>query len=173
MSSRQFNAVLLDISNRLSADQLVSLKFLVRDVGKRELEKITSGLQLFQILMERGELSAENTEYLSKLLADIQRLDLADKLKCFDSQSGSHFRVICLNLPTVYNTIPAFIGKLKYELNNINKLFSVTSTRLLFYMSPTTSVVIFNLFHCRVILCGFTRWWLPHHLQINPKFACH
>uniref|UniRef100_A0A3P8S231 Fas (tnfrsf6)-associated via death domain n=1 Tax=Amphiprion percula TaxID=161767 RepID=A0A3P8S231_AMPPE len=89
MSSRQFNAVLLDISKRLSADQLDNLKFLVRDVGKRELEKITSGLQLFQILMQRGELSAENTENLSKLLADIQRLDLADKLNCFDSESGS------------------------------------------------------------------------------------
>lgn len=89
MSSRQFNAVLLDISNQLSDDQLVGLKFLVRDVGKRELERITSGLQLFQILMQRGELSAENTEHLSKLLAGIQRRDLVDKLNCFDSQPGS------------------------------------------------------------------------------------
>ncbi|XP_008280374.1 FAS-associated death domain protein [Stegastes partitus] len=87
MSSLQFNAVLLDISNRLSPDELHNLKFLERDIGKRELEKVNTGLKLFQILMQRGKLSADNTQHLSQLLALIKRQDLIGKLNDFESPS--------------------------------------------------------------------------------------
>ncbi|KAM8894596.1 FAS-associated death domain protein [Spinachia spinachia] len=90
MSSLKFNKLLLDISNQLTQDQLEKMKFLVRGmVGKRELEKITSGTQLFQVLAERRQLGSDHTECLSKLLRDIGRSDLSDKLDHFENGSAS------------------------------------------------------------------------------------
>lgn len=89
MSSLQFNSVLLHISDQLSAPQLDDLKFLCRDmIGKRELEKITGGLKLFELLTERGKLGADNTDCLSQFLIQIKRQDLANKLNAFESQPG-------------------------------------------------------------------------------------
>ncbi|XP_029944186.1 FAS-associated death domain protein [Salarias fasciatus] len=81
MSSPNFNKLLLDISNQLSGDHLAQLKFLVREqVGKKDLERVTSGLVLFQILTERELLAAGRTDYLAGLLRDIHRDDLSDRL---------------------------------------------------------------------------------------------
>ncbi|XP_068432302.1 FAS-associated death domain protein [Clinocottus analis] len=89
MTSLRFNSVLLDISNQLAPKQLEDLKFLCRDlVGKRELETITSGTKLFQLLTERGKLGADNTDCLSRLLRDIHRDDLSEKLDNFESGAG-------------------------------------------------------------------------------------
>ncbi|XP_033484412.1 FAS-associated death domain protein [Epinephelus lanceolatus] len=89
MSALQFNSVLLEISNQLSAEQLDKLKFLCRDmIGKRDLEKINTGIRLFQLLSERGKLSADNTEWLCQLLVEIKRQDLSDKLNNSESQAG-------------------------------------------------------------------------------------
>ncbi|XP_054625604.1 protein FADD [Dunckerocampus dactyliophorus] len=79
-----FNALLLGISDQLNSQQLEKLKFLCRTmVGKREAEKITSGLQLFCCLIERGQLKQDQTELLSQFLKEIERQDLADKLENF------------------------------------------------------------------------------------------
>ncbi|XP_047436200.1 protein FADD [Mugil cephalus] len=80
MTPIQFNAVLLDISNQLSAEDMVNIKFLVPEIGKRKLEKIDTGLKLFDVLTQRGQLSANNTDFLSRLLKEIKRQDLVDKL---------------------------------------------------------------------------------------------
>ncbi|XP_061564461.1 protein FADD [Cololabis saira] len=81
MSGQRFNAVLLEISSDMKTDHLEKIKFLVRDhIGKRELEKITKGHELFQSLTEKGFLGPENTDYLSDLLKQINRSDLSDKL---------------------------------------------------------------------------------------------
>ncbi|XP_019935769.2 FAS-associated death domain protein [Paralichthys olivaceus] len=90
MSSLQFNAVLLEISNQLSSDELDKMKFLCRGkIGKKNMEKINSALKLFQFLTERGELGADKTEPLSELLQQIQRLDLADKFNTYESRRGN------------------------------------------------------------------------------------
>ncbi|XP_070706069.1 FAS-associated death domain protein [Pempheris klunzingeri] len=89
MSSSNFNAVLLEISNQLSAKQLDDIKFLCRDmIGKRDLEKINSGRELFQVFTERGRLGADNRDFLSGLLVHVHRLDLSEKLKSFHSHPG-------------------------------------------------------------------------------------
>ena len=81
MEPFDFNAVLLSISNQLTSDKLDQMKFLCRDdIGKRDLEKISTGTGLFQLLLERGKLAADHTEYLSQRLIEIHRPDLADKL---------------------------------------------------------------------------------------------
>ncbi|KAM7015102.1 FAS-associated death domain protein [Tautogolabrus adspersus] len=86
MSSLQLNAVLLHISNNLSAPQLEQLKFLCKDdIGKRDMERIDSGLKLFQFLTERNKLGADNTEYVCRLLKTV-RPDLSEKLQNFDCE---------------------------------------------------------------------------------------
>ncbi|XP_017275044.1 protein FADD [Kryptolebias marmoratus] len=81
MDPQQFNAVLLDISNRMSSDELDKLKFLVSDrVGKRDLERITTGHGLFEVLTQRRLLAPDITDYLSELLNQIHRPDLSDRL---------------------------------------------------------------------------------------------
>lgn len=90
MSSIQFNAVLLNISNQLSDDQLEQIKFMCRDmIRKREMETIDTGIKMFQVLTERGKLGADNKDYLCQLLREIQRHDLSEKLDGFESHSGS------------------------------------------------------------------------------------
>ncbi|KAF3686991.1 FAS-associated death domain protein FAS-associating death domain-containing protein FADD [Channa argus] len=90
MSCLEFNAVLLDISNQLSVDNLETLKFLCREmIGKKDREKINSGIKLFQLLTERGKLGPQNTEFVSACLREAQRQDLADKLTSFETQSAN------------------------------------------------------------------------------------
>ncbi|KAI9517800.1 hypothetical protein NQZ68_000969 [Dissostichus eleginoides] len=90
MSSFQFNSLLLDISNQLTEKQLEDLKFLCQDMlGKRELEKISSGVRLFRLLTERGKFGADNTDCLSRFLTEIHRQDLAERLESFKSQAGA------------------------------------------------------------------------------------
>lgn len=88
MDSLKFNALLLEISNQLSEDQLDKLKYLCRDeTGKRRMETTDSGTKLFVILTERGKLGANNTELLGQLLSEIRRDDLLQKLNAFVSGS--------------------------------------------------------------------------------------
>lgn len=90
MSSFEFNAILLEISNQLTKDQLEKIKFLCKDVvGKREQENIDTGSKLFQSLTEKSKLGVDNKEYLCRLLQGIQRHDLSDKLKHFVGQPDS------------------------------------------------------------------------------------
>ncbi|XP_056268850.1 protein FADD [Pseudoliparis swirei] len=90
MSGFQFDSLLLNISNQLAQKQLDDMKFLCRGfVGKGKLERITSGIQLFQVLTELRRLAADNTECLSKLLKHIHQRDLSDKLDNFESGAGS------------------------------------------------------------------------------------
>lgn len=84
MSSHKFNSVLLDISDHLSEDQLSKLKYLCQnEIGKRSLEKIDKGIELFSFLRERGKLGENNTEFLAQILAEIRREDLLEKLNAF------------------------------------------------------------------------------------------
>lgn len=87
MESLAFNALLLEISNGLSSEQLESLKFLCKeDIKKKEQEKCTAGLKVFQILTERGKLGSNNTDYLCFLLRSIKREDLSQKLQNFNGE---------------------------------------------------------------------------------------
>ncbi|XP_038125139.1 protein FADD [Cyprinodon tularosa] len=81
MSASSLNSVLLDISNQLHEDNLEKLKFLLRDVIKKQkMEKIHSGHQLFEAMAERGQLGSDRTDFLSNLLKEIHREDLSEQL---------------------------------------------------------------------------------------------
>ncbi|NP_001292569.1 FAS-associated death domain protein [Esox lucius] len=74
-----FNSILLKISGELIGEQLEKIKFLcIKDIGKNRLEKMTTGFQLFTVLMERNKLGPDNTEFLVSVLTQIGRLDLAE-----------------------------------------------------------------------------------------------
>lgn len=89
MESSKFRAVLLEISDQLTADQLTKVKYLCQDeIGKRSLEMIDSGIKLFTVLSERGKLGPDDTEFLGQKLSDIGRDDLCQKLTAFVNGSS-------------------------------------------------------------------------------------
>ncbi|XP_070760241.1 FAS-associated death domain protein [Enoplosus armatus] len=135
MSALRFNSVLLEISSQLSAEQLAGMKFLCRDwVGKRELEKIGTGTQLFQVLTERGKLGADSTDCLSQLLRDIKRPDLSDTLDRFESGDTDNqpdeaerakldiaTAVIAANLGRAWRKLGRKLGLKDVKLESISK----------------------------------------------------
>ncbi|GAA6102068.1 protein FADD [Tachysurus ichikawai] len=85
-----FKAMLLEISERLSHEQLAKLKFLCGDViGKKKSEDISSGIQLFDCLIERAEIGPNNTDYLRKHLTDIGQQVLLEIIDRYEGQAVS------------------------------------------------------------------------------------
>ncbi|XP_062868914.1 protein FADD [Trichomycterus rosablanca] len=79
----RFKFMLLEISDRLSQDNVAKLKFLCGGrIGKKKSEQISSGIHLFECLIERAEIGPQNTELLRELLTNIGQqvlLDLVDQ----------------------------------------------------------------------------------------------
>ncbi len=64
-----FRVALLRVSDQLTNQQLDNLKFLSRSVlTNSRIDKIRAPLDLFAALEERGKLSAENTNFLHRML---------------------------------------------------------------------------------------------------------
>lgn len=81
-----FLVLLHSVSAGLSDDELTELKFLCRGrVGKRKLESVRCGLDLFTVLLEQNELDAEHTELLRELLVSLRRQDLLQRLDGFEA----------------------------------------------------------------------------------------
>lgn len=76
MDEGEFRAMLLTISNGLDQNTLDSLKFLCNDVGKKKLEKIKNGIELFECLIERGQIKSDDAEFLRSLLNRVHKTDL-------------------------------------------------------------------------------------------------
>lgn len=83
-----FKAMLLKLSENLKRDNVAKLTFLCgHKIGRKKCEEIESGIQLFELLIQRAEIGPDSTEYLRKLLDDIGRQDL---LKIIDDyEQGS------------------------------------------------------------------------------------
>lgn len=61
--------MLLSISNQLDGETLDNLKFLCKEyIGKKKLEKINKGIELFECLIDRAEIGPDDTELLRSLL---------------------------------------------------------------------------------------------------------
>ncbi|XP_043099735.1 protein FADD [Puntigrus tetrazona] len=87
MDISRFRAMLLEISNKLTQDNLTSLKFLCPQIGKKKLEKIDKGIDLFECLIERAELGPENTDLLRKHLKHIGQAVLLDIIDQYETGS--------------------------------------------------------------------------------------
>ncbi|XP_055070548.1 FAS-associated death domain protein [Misgurnus anguillicaudatus] len=69
MDNGGFRAMLLSISNQLDGETLDNLKFLCKEyIGKKKLEKINKGIELFECLIDRAEIGPDDTELLRSLL---------------------------------------------------------------------------------------------------------
>ncbi|XP_067311011.1 protein FADD [Pseudorasbora parva] len=84
METRSFRAMLLSISDKLTDENVKSLKFVCTDIGKKRLEKINSGIELFECLIERAQIGPDNTELLRKLLIDIGQAVLLEILEDYE-----------------------------------------------------------------------------------------
>lgn len=129
----EFNFLLNDISQNLSQEELDSMKFLCKDIGKRRLEKLSSGLQLFQALEEQDKLSKEDTQFLAKLLSNIKRSDLEKKLAAFHRGGGHLQQSTCEvgpnshDLNVAIDTISDNIGK---DWRNLARKLRITEAQL-------------------------------------------
>lgn len=84
-----FKAVLLQISQELKDDNLKNLKFLCSDcIGKKHLEKVNMGTELFQLLQEANKIAPGDTDFLCELLDTINRRDLGDKLRLMQNNTS-------------------------------------------------------------------------------------
>ncbi|XP_015719192.1 FAS-associated death domain protein [Coturnix japonica] len=79
-----FLALLNSLSSSLSVDELHELKFLCKDIiGKRKLESVQSGRELFNFLMEQQLISRYNVDLLKRMFKTIKREDLISRLMEF------------------------------------------------------------------------------------------
>ncbi|XP_062376264.1 protein FADD [Sardina pilchardus] len=84
-----FNAMLLDISNELNEQNLAELKFLCTKIGKKRMENVKVGIDLFRHLKELNELRPGHAVCLCTLLAQIKRQDLVDKVQEYMSNNAT------------------------------------------------------------------------------------
>lgn len=83
-------SLLHKFSINLSEKELDELKFLCREkIGKRKLESVKSGVDLFTFLLEMKEISLDHLDGLRRLLSDIKREDLVEQLDAF-TENGLH-----------------------------------------------------------------------------------
>ncbi|MBN3285460.1 FADD protein, partial [Polyodon spathula] len=132
----EFLGLLYQISGSLDSENLKNLKFLCGDdIRKKELEKISSGTDLFKNLMEKGKISADNTGFLRLLLTNIKREDLLQKLDNFEKYGSGQqddlpdaaererletaFEVICDNLGKPWKMFARKIGVSDAKLDQI------------------------------------------------------
>ncbi|XP_068922641.1 FAS-associated death domain protein [Petaurus breviceps papuanus] len=85
-----FLAVLQHISSNLSRKELEDMKFLCKmKIGKRKLNEIEQGIDLFVCLMQQNLLSMSNTEFLISMLKSLKREDLIQELaSCVENKPG-------------------------------------------------------------------------------------
>ncbi|XP_016339447.1 FAS-associated death domain protein-like [Sinocyclocheilus anshuiensis] len=84
MEKRGFRAMLLAISDKLTEDNLTSLKFLCTDIGKKRLEKINKGIDLFECMIEKTAIGPDNTELLRELLIQIGQRVLLEIIDAYE-----------------------------------------------------------------------------------------
>ncbi|TRY96088.1 hypothetical protein DNTS_017244 [Danionella cerebrum] len=87
MDTRGFRPMLLEISDKLSQDNVDKLKFLCIGIGKKKLETIRTGIELFECLIERAVIGPENTEPLRKLLTEIGQTVLLENIDKYERQT--------------------------------------------------------------------------------------
>ncbi|XP_074132746.1 FAS-associated death domain protein [Sminthopsis crassicaudata] len=84
-----FLLVLQRISSNLSRKELEDMKFLCKmKIGKRKLNEIEQGTELFSCLMQQNLLSMSNTAFLVSMLQSLKREDLVQELASFVDKPG-------------------------------------------------------------------------------------
>ncbi|XP_063253596.1 FAS-associated death domain protein [Prinia subflava] len=80
-------SLLHSISAGLSAEELSDMKFLCKGkIGKRKLDAVQSGQELFSILIEQEEITRDNLKLLKELLQHNNRRDLLSLVVQFEEE---------------------------------------------------------------------------------------
>ncbi|XP_051561862.1 protein FADD [Myxocyprinus asiaticus] len=88
MDKSEFRAMLLAISDKLDKGNLDSLKFLCKEnIGRKKLENINKGIDLFECLIEKAEIGPDNTEVLRRLLDHIGQKVLVHIIDNYERQA--------------------------------------------------------------------------------------
>ncbi|NXS46306.1 FADD protein, partial [Balaeniceps rex] len=127
-----FLSLLHSFSSSLSDSELSSLKFLCRGkIGKRKLESVQSGGELFSILLEQQLIASDKVSFLEGLLESIKREDLILQLKQFveegevhapDDQPDVHekpIEVICENVGRDWKMLMRKLGISEVKMERI------------------------------------------------------
>ncbi len=87
MEATSFRSFLLRISDDITKEKLEQIKYLCSDdIPERDLEIISSPLQLFKDLERRQMIGIDNLSFLQKLLTDVTCLQLVTKVDDFISR---------------------------------------------------------------------------------------
>ncbi|KAF0879546.1 FAS-associated death domain protein [Crocuta crocuta] len=107
-----FLVLLHSVSAGLSNSELTELKFLCQGrVGKRKLERVQCGLDLFTVLLEQNELDRERTGLLRELLASLRRQDLLARLDRFEAGAAAEASAEERELRAAFDIICEHVGK--------------------------------------------------------------
>ena len=154
--SSDYYALLTKVAQQLTKDDLEKLVFSCGNIiPPSSAEKITSGIDLFRELKQRGHLGPANYDYLSEQLIVVGRQDLAsmlpDKVEILygESKIRDRMHLGCVLSPTAPVVIPMHLSKLKFfHPNTDSRMFlmhisqqlrSQDSMKIAFLMYPTQS----------------------------------
>ena len=154
--SSDYYTLLTKVAQQLSKDDLEKLVFSCGNIlPPSSAEKITSGIDLFRELKQRGHLGPANYDYLGKQLVVVGRYDLAsmlpDKVEILYGESKIRDRMHfgCVLSPTAPAVFPMHLSKLKlchpnkdsriFLMHISQQLRSQDSKHLAFLMYPTRS----------------------------------
>lgn len=154
----EYYSLLTELSQRLSKDDLLNLVFSCESILPPSIaEKITTGIQLFQELKQRGHLGPTNYDYLRKQLVLIGRHDLAsvlpDQFEILFGRSNTRSKEYfgCFVSPTAPDTNSVNVSLLKLLHPNTEsrillmhlsqQLTSEDAKKLAFLMYPSHNQV--------------------------------
>uniref|UniRef100_A0A670IBV3 Fas associated via death domain n=1 Tax=Podarcis muralis TaxID=64176 RepID=A0A670IBV3_PODMU len=115
-------------SRSLSPKELADLKFLCRDrIGKKKLEAVQSGLDLFNIFLEQEIVTRTKVEFLEHAFKSLQREDLLTLLRQFeDGMSAATpesldraFEIICDHVGKNWKMLVRKLGISEVKIDRI------------------------------------------------------
>ncbi|KAM4848876.1 FAS-associated death domain protein [Urocitellus parryii] len=130
-----FRVLLHSVSADLSSGELTELKFLCQGlVGKRKLERVQRGHELFEVLLEQKDLEAEHTGLLRDLLASLRRHDLLQRLDDFEAGAAAGaaqeeadlhaaFSIICDNVGKDWRRLARHLGVSDAKIDGIEERY--------------------------------------------------
>ncbi|KAG8125912.1 hypothetical protein E2320_021023 [Naja naja] len=119
-----FLDLLHSISRALSPAELKDLKFLCGShIGKKKLEGVSSGNELFTILLEQEKIAYNDVEVLRHMLKCLQREDLLTQLEQYVQTVGDQlkraFEIICEHVGRNWKRLARTLGVSDAKLEKI------------------------------------------------------